>query len=250
MYGLDDCREFELIFDAPAKLAAMLADGQLDVGLIPSIEYFRFADPRGECGYRAIPGVSISSKGKVLSVKLFCKKPISEVEKVALDTSSRTSCALVKIILKERYDVRPTFTPCDLTEAPSWRDVSDDAVLTIGDLAMQVAQSELTDDCERSAGHPNGDVALDLGEEWQKLTGLPFVYAFWTARVEKGCGESLGEAAAVLQAAKCEGLRNIHRIAATESRRLGLEKDFCAYYLSDIISYDLGQAELEGLVRF
>ena len=151
----------ELSLAVPSRLAAKLRDGALDVGLIPIIEYFR-----ADSGYRIIRHISISSRGPVLSIQLLSRVPIPAIRRVALDTSSRSSRALVEIVLAEKYHLHPEFHSCSPTIDPQSADA--DAVLLIGDAAL------------RRLG--TTDYALDLGAEWSSLTGLPFVYACWVAR--------------------------------------------------------------------
>src|SRR3989442_8088958 len=91
----------ELVLEVPSKLADMLADGQLDVALIPVIEYFRAGT------YSIVPDISIASRGPVLSVTLFSRAPWAGIRKVALDVGSRTSAALTQVLLRKRYGVNP-----------------------------------------------------------------------------------------------------------------------------------------------
>src|SRR5437660_2762853 len=91
----------ELILEVPSRLADLLADGQLDVALIPAIEYFRAGT------YTIVPDISIASRGPVLSVTLFSRVPWAKIRRVALDEGSRTSAALTQIICTKRYGIKP-----------------------------------------------------------------------------------------------------------------------------------------------
>src|SRR5260370_36319582 len=91
----------ELILDVPSRLADQLAEGQLDVALIPIIEYFRGGS------YTVVPDISIASRGPVLSVTLFSRVAWPEIQSVALDEGSRTSAALTRILLEKRHGIRP-----------------------------------------------------------------------------------------------------------------------------------------------
>jgi len=119
----------ELILDVPSRLADGLADGRLDVALIPAIEYFRAGS------YTIVPGLSIASRGPVLSVTLFSKVPWPGIRRVALDEGSRTSAALVQILLRKRHGVHPEVVPLPLDRTAEEADA--DAVLLIGDRAMR-----------------------------------------------------------------------------------------------------------------
>src|SRR5262249_15529358 len=147
----------ELVLEVPSRLADRLAEGSLDVALIPAIEYFRAGR------YTLVPNISIASRGPVLSVTLFSRRPWSEIRRVALDEGSRTSAGLTQVLLRRRHGVRPELVPLPLDRAAE--DIDADAVLLIGDRAMRA--------CLPGFAH-----AYDLGQEWHDWTGLPFVYAF------------------------------------------------------------------------
>lgn len=215
----------ELVLDVPSRLADLLADGRLDVGLIPAIEYFRAGN------YSIVPGLCIGSRGPVLSVTLFSRRPCRDIRSVALDAGSRTSAALTQILLRLRHDCAPDIVPLPLdADAES---VAADAVLLIGDRAMRACL-------------PGFEFAYDLGREWHDWTGLPFVYAFWAVRP----GVELGAVEPALHEALRRGKRQVGRIAQREAPRLQLDAGFCRRYLETVIFFDLGSAELEGLQRY
>ena len=137
--------EAELILDVPSRLADRLQVGELDVALIPVIEYFRAGT------YSVIPDISIASNGPVLSVTLFSRTPWTGIRRLALDEGSRTSSALAQILLRRRYGVQPELVPLSMNHQAE--DVDADAVLLIGDRAMRA--------CLPGFLH-----AFDLGQEW------------------------------------------------------------------------------------
>jgi chorismate dehydratase len=217
--------EAQLILDVPGRLAELLAEGRLEVALIPAIEYFRAS------GYSVVPGLSIASRGPVLSVTLFSRKPWTDIRKLALDTGSRTSAALTQILLRKRYGATAELLP--LPPDAEAEKVDADAVLLIGDRAMRACL-------------PGFEYAFDLGREWHDWIGLPFVYAFWAVRA----GVELGPVALALHEAYRRGRRQIGVIAQREAPRLHLDAGFCRRYLETAISFDLGAAELAGLRRY
>src|SRR6478672_11489696 len=97
--------EIDLSLALPSRLADQLAAGTIDVGLIPVVEYFRGRN------YSLIPNIAIASRGPVLSVTLFSRKPWAEIRSVALDEGSRSSAALAQILLRKRYEVHPSIQP-------------------------------------------------------------------------------------------------------------------------------------------
>ncbi len=215
----------ELVLDVPSRLADDLAAGHLDVALIPVIEYFRAGT------YAVVPGISIASRGPVLSVTLFSRVPWGDIRRVALDEGSRTSAALTQVLARQKYGVRPEIVPLPLEQAAE--DADADAVLLIGDRAMRA--------CLPGFAH-----AYDLGQEWQDWTGLPFVYAVWAVRE----GAELGPVAEALGEAKRRGIARVGAIAHREAPKLGLDAGFCRRYLSNIIHFDLGPREQAGLHHY
>lgn len=215
----------ELTLDLPSRLADKMAAGLIDVGLIPVIEYLRAGD------YDLVPGIAIATRGPALSVTLFSRVPWDAIQSVTLDEGSRTSAALVQVILRHRHEVRPRLAQLPIDA--SAEQVNTDAVLLIGDRAMHACL-------------PGFRYAYDLGEEWTEWTGLPFVFAAWAVRP----GVQLGDIEIALHEAKRRGLANVGSIAAEQSQKLGLGAGFCRRYLSTVIRYDLGPRELAGLRRF
>jgi chorismate dehydratase len=214
-----------LSLDLPSRLADRLADGKLDVALIPAIEYFR-----GE-GYSIVPNIAIATRGPALSVTLFSRVPWAEIRTVALDEGSRTSAALTQILLRHRHGIVPAVRPLPTRADAEYSDA--DAVLLIGDRAMKSCL-------------PGFRFAYDLGQEWHDWTGLPFVYAVWAVR----SGADLVGVENALEEAKRQGLAHVGEIAAAEAPQLGLDAGFCRRYLETVIRFNLGPRELDGLQRF
>jgi chorismate dehydratase len=226
IYGLEELLPHaEIVLDIPSRLAEALAKGQLDVALIPVIEYFRGKH------YRLVPDISIASEGAVLSVTLFSRVPWSQIGRLALDEGSRTSAALTRVLLTGRFGVEAETVPLPMDTEPERLDV--DAVLLIGDRAMRACL-------------PGFDFAFDLGREWYQWTGLPFVFAVWAIHP----GSDAAGVAEALTEARQRGLANAGRIAHAEAPRLGLDAGFCRRYLCNILDYNLGPRELAGLNRF
>jgi chorismate dehydratase len=221
----DFAPNIELSLDLPSRLADQMSAGDLDVGLIPVVEFFR-----GD-GYTFIPNIAVASRGPVLSVTLFSRVPWSEIRSVSLDEGSRTSAALTKILLRMRYGLSPRFEPLPI-DAPA-EEAKSDAVLLIGDRAMRACL-------------PGHRYAFDLGEEWTAWTGLPMVYAVWAVRA----GIELGSTERGFHMAKEHGMSRTGAIAAREAPGLGLDAGFCRRYLETLIRYDLGPHELAGMRRY
>jgi len=224
VYRLESPR-IDLSYDYPSRLADQLASNALDVGLIPSVEFFQ--NPN----YKIISDACIGCHGAVWSVKLYFRRAPAEVKTLALDEGSRTSAALAKILLAHKYDVRPELRPLPL--GSDLRDCDADAILLIGDRAIH--PPSIT--CQE---------VWDLGESWCDWTGLPFVFAMWVARLDFP-GAAIE---ADLTRARDAGLKNLKEIAAAEASRYGLTAKECFRYLHDNLYFYLGPKELEGLRRF
>jgi chorismate dehydratase len=226
VYGLDaHPDQFDIRFDVPAKCATLLHEGQVDLGLIPAIEYLRG-------NYHIVPDVSIASDGDVATVALFTRAPIADVRSIALDLSSRTSVALTRILCATHWRIAPTFTPAEpdldtmLTRA--------DAALVIGDPAFDIDPEA------------RGLTKIDLGGEWKRMTGLPFVYAMWVGRPEAATAAQCR----ALQQARDRGVTHLADIARDVS---GGEADLerrSLIYLRDNLKFSLGEREAAGLKRF
>ena len=215
---------FELRYLSPAKIADGLADGSLDVGLVPSVELIRIP------GLVAVPGLAIAATNEVRSVLLVSRVPLAEIRRVALDENSRTSAALVKIVLAERYGLRPEVAPA----APDLEVMleSADAALVIGDPALRV-------DRERY-------LVLDLADEWLKLTGLPFVFAVWAARR----AAMSPELTALLRESLDVGLAELDQIVAEVAAETGLSPLLLEDYYTRNLRYRMGTEEEAGLREF
>lgn len=214
-------------YDLPSRLADRLAAGLLDVALIPSIEVFR-----GD-RTRIISDACIGCRGAVMSVKLLFRTAPERVRRLAVDEGSRTSACLARIILAERHGVTPDIEILPIGAGVATTDA--DAVLVIGDRALG-----------RLADAAAFQLMWDLGDEWCRWTGLPFVFAVWAA----GSHVDTRRVAPLLAAARDAGKANLAAIAAAEASRHGLTVPQCLSYLRDNLHYDLGPREQEALSLF
>jgi chorismate dehydratase len=219
---------FEAFYLPPAGVADGLRDGQLDVGLVPSIEVQRIA------GLKVLAGSCVAAQEEVRSVLLVCKVPPQEIRRIALDKNSRTSAALVKILLLERYGVEPEST----TSSPRIGQMlaGADAALIIGDPALSVSRGEYQ--------------ILDLAREWRTLTGLPFVFAVWAVRGDGAAVRDYGQIREVFASSRENGLAELGTIAEEAARELALDRSVLETYLRKNLSFELGEAERRSLEQF
>jgi chorismate dehydratase len=229
VYGLDRSSRFSLRFDVPSTCAGLLHDGAIDVGLIPSIEYLRGGP------YSIVPDLAIASRGPVASVTLHAARPMSDVRSIAMDVSSRTSVALVRVLCARLFKINPRVESAGPDLATMLERC--DAALIIGDNAL--FQPPTTD-------HRPPVESIDLGEAWTGLTGLPFVYAFWAGRPGALAAADL----AALQQARDAGVAASDEVARHYLRDAPERQALGARYLRDNIRYHLGDEERAGLELF
>lgn len=222
VHGLESEPGVRLERDLPSRVARRLHAGEVDLGMIPSIEY---AFGR----YDIVPGIAIGSRGAVRSVSLYHSRPLKDARRVALDTSSRTSVALVKVLLRERLGRDPEYVPM----APVLVDM-----LAVADAALLIGDPALDEESRVSC--------LDVGEEWTRLTGLPFVYAFWAGPP----GVVTPSGVARLQAALAEGLAAFPEIASAHANGTPARTPVYERYLRTNVVYRLGHEEIAGLMEF
>ncbi len=214
---------FAPTYHPPAMVARLLGQGALDIGLIPSVEVQRIP------GLKILPDLCIASTHEVKSVILVSRGPLEQVKRVALDQNSRTSVALLRILLQER-GIHPEY----LHERPDpERMLSEaDAALLIGDPALKVERDKYQ--------------VIDLAAEWNALTGRPFVFAVWAVR----SGVDLPDLAFYFKSSLRYGLSSIDTLSREAAAALGLDSADVRSYLTENLHYFLRQEELAGLEEF
>jgi chorismate dehydratase len=216
---------FSVRYDLPSVCADLLHGGDVDLGLIPSIEYLR-----GD--YHVVPDAAVVSDGPVASVAIFTPRPLAEVRSLALDTSSRTSVALARVLCARHFGIDPVF----VDHGPPL-----DAMLAAADAALLIGDPALFADWRG-----RGLQKFDLGEAWQALTGLPFVYAFWAGRP----GLLTTADVLVLQHARSDGEQEADAIARQFFPGDAERAAIGARYLRENIRFRMGAREAEGLASF
>jgi predicted solute-binding protein len=218
--------------DPPSECAALLDAGEIDLGLIPTIAYHdRPVD-------RVIPDVSIASEGPVASVAIFTRRPIGTVTSIALDTSSRTSVALTRIMCRRRFGITPSF----VRHAPDLP-----AMLTAHDAALVIGDPALFADLPMLAAAIGAPVdKIDLGALWTEMTGLPFVWAFWAGRPEAASPAVVAR----LQATRDRGVAQSDALADAYVAHTPTWQPLARRYLREHIQFGLTSRMLEGLATY
>ena len=211
----------DVVLDHPSVLCAQLARGELDVALVSSFEFLR--NPI----YRIVDGISISSDGPVYSVVVAHVGEISAAEQIELDPAAETSGNLLRCLLSE-LKLRPRFVATSTSSLAKVR-----ARLLIGDQAVRFRQQ-----------HGNEFQFWDLGENWQKLVGVPFVYALWLLRPEVVDPKSVADR---LRALRNKNLADIDNLIAAEKE---FDRGFCGRYYREHLRFSFGEREKKGLRTF
>jgi len=213
----------DLSFSLPSDCARQVDAGQIDIGLVPVAEIARQQ-------LVIVPGVGIACFGPVRSILLFSRVAWNKVRTVAADASSRTSVELARVILAERFGVTPKISE----RRPLLDDMlaRADAALVIGDPALRLEPTQLPYEW------------LDLGSEWQQLTGLPMVFAAWAGK------HPPAGLAAVTQASYQFGSERMDDIVNSQYERRGISRELAHEYLRHHIRFNLGPKEMEGLEAF
>jgi predicted solute-binding protein len=216
---------FDLRFALPSECARQVAAREADIGILPVIEMARQR-------LEYFPGTGIACHGPVRTILLLSKVPFAKVRRLAADAGSRTSVMLARVILAERFGATPEVFahPADLKGMLA----EADAALIIGDPALHIDPATTPYAC------------LDLGGEWVSWTGLPMVFAVWSARAE------------LIQAAYTQafrdslrhGLDHIEDIVREESPRRGVSPELTRAYLTRHIVFELGERDYEGMRRY
>ena len=224
-----------LVTGTPAELNDLLVAGELDVSVISAVEYARHARD-----LVLLPDLAISCDGPVRSVMLFSRRPVAQLDgrTVLLTASSRTSIALLELLCREVWKIHPRFVEAraEASDLDHLAGLPHDAVLVIGDPALLL-----------SARGAYPEIA-DLGEEWKRWTGLPFVFAVWAAR-------RAADPAAVqrghqsLLASRDWGLAHLDDLAADAARATGIALPACREYFAGL-DYALSYKHLAGLTDF
>ena len=223
--------DFEITYTVPSQCAEDLRGGAADIGIIPAITYATIPD------LVILHDAAIAARGPVRSILLVCKKPMEEVRTIAADTSSRTSMALIQVLCEKFWGGKRQLEPM----APQLDQMLArcDAGLLIGDPALLVDRSRYR--------------VYDLSEEWMRLTGKPFVFAFWAVRLA-ALSEVRRELdlAAVFRDSRDHGLQpeNVARIARAWAPHVGISEGDVISYLTRSIHYCLDPECLQGLDLF
>jgi chorismate dehydratase len=218
--GLDQEEGVELLLDVPANLLGLLHRAVAHVALLPVIDYQRMD------GLSVIPAGGIGCDGPTLTVRIFSRVPVGQIAALACDRESHTSVALARVLLAEVHGIQPELVPLDRADGP-------DSLLLIGDKVV----------CEEPVDYPH---QMDLGQAWKELTGLPFVFAIWTAR----SGVEAGKIAPILTRCKERGMRDVEKLVNEFAVPRGWPAPLARRYLTEYLQFDIGPRQIQAIEMF
>ncbi len=241
--------KYDLSFAVPSLCAEALRGGEADIGIIPAIEYQRMD------GMVALPGMAIASKREVRSLLVVAKKPIELAKRIALDTSSRSTVALVRMLAAEHWKISPEFV--NAAPEPSEMLRTADAALVIGDPALTISLKMDTLAGNAPSGEQccQGDpddmpvpgletlFVYDVVHQWRQMTGKPSVLAIWVGRRDVVTPELVAD----FWASKKYGQHHVREIAEAASIKLDMSPRALERYLTENINFDLDEENLSGL---
>jgi len=242
--------KYQLSFTVPSQCAEQLGAGEVDIAIIPAIEFQRIDN------LVVLPGLCIASKKSVRSLLLVSKVPMREVARIALDRSSRSTQALVRILCNKHWHISPEFFEAD-PDLPAMLQEAD-AALIIGDPALRLAINSESSAKRHAAGQlqvpaefgglpPGPPLFLhDIVENWRALTNLPAVLAVWAARPNAITPDVVRD----FQDSLLFGAQHLREISAEASRELNLPAGKIARYLTENIDYTFDDENRRGLERY
>lgn len=238
--GLEQLEGVKMVPLVPSRIAGMLRDGEVDVGLISLIDA-----ARSEGSLTLVPSGMIGCDGATLTVRLFSNVPLAQIRTVHADSDSHTSVALCQVALERLHGVRPAIVEFDARErvetAPAgalgegWLET----LLLIGD--------KVVTDSPPAVRYPH---QLDLGEAWRELTGLPFVYAMWACRSEEAGTRKIASAAALLERQLRHNLTRLDWIIRTRAPEQRWPADLARRYIGELLRYQVGRRERGAVGAF
>ncbi len=247
IHGVDAMAGVEVRLAVPAALLAGLEVGETDVALCPVVDLFRSRLP-----LEVVPVGGIGCRGATWTVRLFSRVPVERVTRVHCDVESHTSVALLRVLMGERHGVEVEVVP--LTHSSDTRRFGPRAGLSVGvggggveggdwpEAVLLIGDKVVT-------GSPSGVVypfGLDLGEAWDELTGLPFVFAVWMCRE----GAELGDVPRALEELRERNLAGVPQLVSLYAAKHGWPPDLARRYLGEVLRYRVEEAEMAGMRRF
>jgi chorismate dehydratase len=228
IYGLKNNligHDFGMIFGSIVENASKLRDGEIELGLISSLDYALKKET-----WQIVPDICVSSTQKIKHAQLFFKKGLTDIRKVAVDKNAASEAILLKILMREKFMISPDYieVEANLGEMLS----KAEAALVIGDIGLNFSKS-----------HQN---RLDLNEEWLDMTGLPFVYTFWAGREMTITPSDVN----IIKSSFELGKKNLEKISKEYADKHSQNWSFYHDFFTQNMSYTFSDLEIDGLNEF
>lgn len=233
--GLEELPEIDLRFSVPSLLLEQLRRDDVDVALSSSIDYQRSPEP-----LTILPAGLLGCNGPTLTVRLYSTVPIERITRVYCDTDSHTSIALMRILLREMYELEPELIEYDAREHVANNRPIDwpETVLLIGD--------KVVTDSPPAVRYPH---QFDLGGAWKSHTGLPFVFALWMAK-QSFDAERIALAEAILDRQRRHNIERIDRIITQRAVQRNWPADLAGEYLKQRLTFDFTPEHIKAIETF
>lgn len=228
--------KYDLRFAVPSECAEQLRRGDVEIGIIPVIEYQRIPGD-----FVMLPDMAVAAKNEVRSILLVARKPIESVKRLALDSSSRSSQALVRILCAERWKIAPEFVDMKPDAAAMLSEA--DAALLIGDPALRLAVHAESSSYIPAVPGVEHLFVYDIAREWREHTGLPCVLAMWVGRRDAVTPQVVAD----FLASKAYGVARIGEIASEWRARVSLPVAEIERYLRDNVDFSFDEENRRGL---
>ncbi len=238
--GLERARGFQLDAAVPARIIDLLIgpppkEPAVDIGLISVIDAAASPVP-----LTLIPAGMIGCDGPTLTVRLFSRVPFDQVQRVHADTDSHTSVALARVLLAERFGVRPPVVAFDARERVAEGDgVTTDPTTDPNEAwpeTLLLIGDKVVTDSPPAVRYPH---QLDLGEAWKALTGLPFMYACWACRREDKGRPEITTAATVLDRQRRRNAARLDWVVARRAKEKRWPGDLARHYLGQLLRFEV-----------
>ena len=233
--GLEPLEDVDVRTSVPSVLIDLLMDDEVECAMCSSIDLARATEP-----VVVLPSGLLGCDGPTLTVRLFSNQPIQTLERVYCDTDSHTSVVLLRILLRDVYDIDPEIVPYDAREH-----VAENGVVTWPDAMLLIGDKVVTN-ATPAVRYPH---QLDLGATWREQTGLPFVFATWLAKASMA-PDRLEAACAILDRQRRMNAMRLDAIVGTYAEPRGWPADLAREYLTERIAYEVTPARQQGLATF
>lgn len=241
--GVQAWREAELVTAVPSRLADMVTDRQVDIGLVSLADYARAGvDAAGIPVLSLLPCGMIGCDGPTLTVRVFSTVPLEQITTLHADTDSHTSVVLAQVVLAERHGVRPEVRDFHAREKLGSGDDADawpETMLLIGD--------KVVTDSPPAVRYP---YQIDLGEAWHAMTGLPFVYAVWMCRTDRADDPDVRAAADLIDRQRRRNRMRLDSVITAEAARRGWPGDLARKYIGELLRFEVDDRAREAVGVF